>query len=369
MLAVGRLLALVAAGLLVMAGCSEDDDPETVEPVPRSKYLYVSNSADNTIMGFKIARTTGALTELANSPWSAATGPDDMCADPNGEFLFVSNSLLGDISVFEVGADNGDLTEVPGSPFAAGASTGKCHVDPAGVHLYTVSASNLAIHVFDIEDDGTLSEIQAESTGAVLSASGLSASGTFYIAAESGTGLLHTYFVIPGGGGLATVANSPFMSGGSPQSVVFTPDGAFVYVSENASNTLYMFGQDPDTGALTAVTGSPVATAGTTSITELAVDPKGKHLYVSDDLSILAYEIGSDGTLTAATPASVATNDRSQALAFDTTGIYLYKTGDQTNRLVAFKRNTKTGALTQLTTSPYTTGGTPTGAAIVNLIP
>ncbi len=61
--------------------------------------------------------TTGALT-LAGTP-VAAQNPTGIAADPSGTFVYVTNPNLNTIAVFSINPATGALTEVAGSPFAA----------------------------------------------------------------------------------------------------------------------------------------------------------------------------------------------------------------------------------------------------------
>jgi 6-phosphogluconolactonase (cycloisomerase 2 family) len=88
-------------------------------------FLYAANhSATNNISAYSIDPFTGALTLLPNSPFTAGNGPNDVGVDFSGKFLYVANGLSNDVSVFSINAVNGTLTQVTGSPFAAGAVPG-----------------------------------------------------------------------------------------------------------------------------------------------------------------------------------------------------------------------------------------------------
>lgn len=88
------------------------------------KYLYVGQVFSSIpIVGFSIDQTTGALTELSNSPFNL--GVAVVRADSSGKFLLgVTNDLLAGTatdthtSVFAIDSTSGNLTPVSGSPFA-----------------------------------------------------------------------------------------------------------------------------------------------------------------------------------------------------------------------------------------------------------
>lgn len=88
-------------------------------------FLYVANhNATNNIGAYSINPLSGALTSLASSPFTAGNGPNDVTVDFSGKYLYVANGLSNDVSVFSINALNGQLTQVFGSPFAAGSVPG-----------------------------------------------------------------------------------------------------------------------------------------------------------------------------------------------------------------------------------------------------
>jgi 6-phosphogluconolactonase len=81
------------------------------------KYLYVFDSV-NSIAGFAIDGSTGALTLLPASPFTAL--PYSGWATANGPYLYVSNNgSPSSVSTFTIDAATGTLTQNAGSPVAA----------------------------------------------------------------------------------------------------------------------------------------------------------------------------------------------------------------------------------------------------------
>jgi 6-phosphogluconolactonase len=99
-------------------GCSADG----VSVDASGRYLYVFDAV-NTITGFAIDDSTGALTLLPGSPFAASAYPGEATA--NGPYLYVSNNdATGSVSTFTVDAATGTLTQNTGSPVAASPSGG-----------------------------------------------------------------------------------------------------------------------------------------------------------------------------------------------------------------------------------------------------
>jgi len=129
------------------------------------KFLYVSMSgtvnANNVVTGFAIDSTTGALTQIAGSPFTAGKDPLRVATDPAGRFLFTANSQDSTVSAFTIDSTSGGLTPVSGSPFATplGAPDAVV-VDPTGGFLYVGTSGTSGLFVFSVNaTTGALSPI------------------------------------------------------------------------------------------------------------------------------------------------------------------------------------------------------------------
>lgn len=80
-------------------------DPTAIGPAaivtdPTNKYVYVANRTSSTITGYSLG-TTGTLTQLSTSPFTAGTGPLAMSLDTSGQYLLVASYGGGpDLQVF-----------------------------------------------------------------------------------------------------------------------------------------------------------------------------------------------------------------------------------------------------------------------------
>jgi 6-phosphogluconolactonase (cycloisomerase 2 family) len=83
---------------------------------PLGKFLYSANSTTNQIAGFNIG-PSGALTQMAGSPFADANGPVDIAVDASAKFVVTANGGSGTIASFSIDA-TGALT--PASTFAIG---------------------------------------------------------------------------------------------------------------------------------------------------------------------------------------------------------------------------------------------------------
>lgn len=91
---------------------------------PLGSFLYAITSTDNNVYALAINQQSGILTPVSGSPFPAGRVPLALAFDPLGQFLMVGNSADSTISVFLVNPSSGMLTPVPGSPFPAGIPIG-----------------------------------------------------------------------------------------------------------------------------------------------------------------------------------------------------------------------------------------------------
>src|ERR1700722_7542332 len=95
-------------------------NPHAVALDPSSKFLYVANRASNNISAFTVNLSTGALTEVPGSPFAAGYEPDGLAMYPSGKFLYASNELSANVYAYLIDGETGALTPINGSPFPAG---------------------------------------------------------------------------------------------------------------------------------------------------------------------------------------------------------------------------------------------------------
>jgi 6-phosphogluconolactonase (cycloisomerase 2 family) len=103
-------------------------NPQALDISPSGKFLYVANLGDpestpavpGSVLAFSINSSTGALTAVPGSPYTAGANPKRIAADPSGKFVYVTNEDTNNLSVFSVNSTTGALTEISGSPFATG---------------------------------------------------------------------------------------------------------------------------------------------------------------------------------------------------------------------------------------------------------
>ncbi|TAG24225.1 MAG: hypothetical protein EAZ37_16770, partial [Burkholderiales bacterium] len=172
----------VVAGAIIGVGVRCADNP---------LFAYVANAFTDNVSAYTINPSTGALTAVAGSPFTAGDTPRSVTVDPSGKFAYVANLLDRNVSAYIINTTTGALTPVAGSPFAAGNGPASVTVDPSGKFAYVANVSSNNVSAYTIN---------------------------------------------PTTGALTPVAGSPFAAGDTPRFVTVDPSGKFAYVTNNGSD-------------------------------------------------------------------------------------------------------------------------------------
>ncbi|MGH9512794.1 MAG: lactonase family protein [Terriglobales bacterium] len=112
--------------------------PDAISVDPGGKYLYVANASysstlKDSIDAFEIDTNSGALTPLPGSPYQLTTTNPNCEAFPTdlidyfGKTVYTANAFDQSISAFSLESATGALSQVAGSPFP---DVGGCHYGP-----------------------------------------------------------------------------------------------------------------------------------------------------------------------------------------------------------------------------------------------
>jgi 6-phosphogluconolactonase (cycloisomerase 2 family) len=234
---------------------------ESLSVDPSGRFLYVADTASNTLSAFGIDNASGALTLLGGSPVSSSD-PIAITVDPTGRFAYVaSTSPSNSVSAFAIDPLSGNLTAI-GAPLAAGSAPNSVAVDPSGRFVYV---ANVGIASYNIS----------------------------------------AYRIDPLSGALSEITGSPFDAGSAPFSIAVDPLGEFLYVANQSSQDVTPYSIDQTTGALTA--GTSVSTE--LNPQSITVDASGRYVYVANygSNSVSGYSINSSSGALSSTGASAAT--------------------------------------------------------------
>lgn len=282
-------------------------------------FLYApcsTGSGTAYISVYAINSTSGSLTSVQGSPFTAGQFLRGAAMDPTGRFLYAGNgfTVLG----FAADPDSGALTPIAGSPFTSGGQVSFLTIDPTGRFVYVGSYNGSNISAFSIDHSN---------------------------------------------GTLTPVPGSPFATPYPPVLVTVELSGRFVYVAIPPSNVFSIYGSiltysiDPVTGALAAVAGATSTFDSGTLFPAVAVHPSGNFLYVASDVQIFAYQIDpTSGILSPAPGSPYLTQVNPIAVAMHPTGRFLYIADYNSSVIAAFAINPASGMLTAVPGSPFDTG-------------
>jgi 6-phosphogluconolactonase len=290
----------------------ETSNPSFVTVSPNHKFLYAANENNQgTVSAFAIDAATGMLKPL-NSVSSKGGGPCYVSLDKTGKWLFAANYNNGSVASFPVSAD-GSLGEAISSIQHSGSSVNRSRQAGPHAHEAVVSPDNKLLFVPDLGMDKVM-----------IYQIGLSGDLT---------------------------PNAPpsidIGAGAGPRHIAFAPNGKFAYVMTEMTDSVIAFSYDGKGGAKEIQTIAAAPDFAGKSRAEIAVHPGGKFLYVSNrgHNSIGIFTIDSQGKLTAA--GNVPTQGKTpRFFGLDPTGAWLIAANQDSDNIVIFRIDQKTGALT-----------------------
>ena len=211
-------------------------NPAEILIVPSGKFVYVTNPGIGTVTAFTFSN--GVLSQMPSSPFSSDLGAFGLAVDGSERFLYVANPAAsnpppfkfttGNISGFNIDPSTGALTPILGSPFTAtnGKGPSAVTVDPSGKFVYaTTPGSSFSIWCFTITStNGQL--VAVTNSPFSLTAGGLFAlidpSGNrLYIGSQDANGIAG-YTYDPSTGAPTAIAGSPFSTRTAPGKMVFS---------------------------------------------------------------------------------------------------------------------------------------------------
>ena len=292
-------------------------------------HLYVSDFLNDAVDGFSINSSSGALTPITGSPFPLGGTPPGAgglsMIVSGGAYLYATDLNASTVAGFAFDSTSGKLTPVPGSPFSAGNTPVQAvQAGNQGKFLYVSNLNDSAggISAFNIDfNTGALSPIPGSpfptgSAGSFPGPSAMVVNNNFLYVALAGTAnpnnKIVAFAIDPTSGVLTTLPSSPFVTGSDPLYIAFVPvtfgSQAFLYTANVQDGTISAFTADDNTGVLTPVSGSPYAAG--SSVGGLAVPPTGTStlgsffLYAADPQAktVRAYAI--DGNTGALSPIS-----------------------------------------------------------------
>ncbi len=106
------------------------------------------SATDTHIHVFSLNPVTGVPTEVSGSPFTTSSAPFDLAISPNGKFVYsvgtdTAKAVTGAIEGFQMDLTSGALTKLAGSPFTALPTAQQCFFDQSGADLVCSSGGSL----------------------------------------------------------------------------------------------------------------------------------------------------------------------------------------------------------------------------------
>ena len=240
---------------------------DTAVSDPKGRFLFVGDEFAGQITVFQIDQTTGALTTTGTFQSFNMVSADSLAVDGNGKFLYVgqgSTTAPIPIVAFSIDQNTGALTEIAGSPFNLGVAT--VHADSSGKFLLGVagvldqpnSATDDHISVFSINStSGTPTAVAGSpfSTTAAPFEFAINPSGQFvYTFGTDSTKALASLegYQLSSTGTLTALPGSPFASLPTVQDCQFDQSGGAAFCIDAVGGAKFsVLTANPTTGALT----------------------------------------------------------------------------------------------------------------------
>lgn len=130
--------------------------PAFIAVSPSGQFAYVANQHSDTVSVYSIDPSTGALTAIPSSPFSTAPSPLFLAFAPSAAFIYVAQGgtpldrLDGAVSAYGVNNTTGALTQVAGSPFPSGSATWAAAIDASGSFAYAPNSYSNTVSAFRI---------------------------------------------------------------------------------------------------------------------------------------------------------------------------------------------------------------------------
>jgi hypothetical protein len=377
----GLILISLAAAAATAAVPTSASASTVASPVVGYTYVDGNTATANTIDGFA-RHADGSLTPLAGSPFSAggaglgsglaSQGAIQVTSD--GRYLLAVDAGSNQISVLRVTA-NGVPVLVGQPVFSGGIKPVSVAVSPFGL-VYVANQGNggSGYSGFRLHRDGSLTPI-AGSTINVPDGSGLgdvffNAFGNHLIGTRTGTSLIDSFVVLPGGHLLAA-HGSPFTGQGLGQlGAEFSPASPSQLFVSNAHNgtdlgTVSAY-RDGLFGRLSPIGSSPYAD-GQTAPCWVEISHDGKYLFTVNTGSgnISSYAINRDGSLVLIGSFAIKGGGADIDARLSPDGNYLLVDGSGMHFVSAFAVNG--GNLTEVPSSPTPLpAGVTSSSGIVN---
>lgn len=317
-----------------------------------STFVYVSESGQKRIAVWLLDESTGELTrrgelELPGSPGSLALSPDRL-------HLYASVRTAKQYATLDVDAKTGALSN---ATFAdAGFNAAYVFADKTGRWLLAASYSEGVVGLSAIQNGRVTGlPVMTLETGKKAHCIQLDPANRFAFVPHVGELNKVEQLCFDAQAGTLTRNTPPHLPGGAgegPRHMQFHPNGKWTYFVNEQGKSVTLCDYDADKGTLKARQSVPTVPEDWRdkgSCADIHISADGRFVYASNrgHDSLAAFAVNAEnGTLTALGQTPTEKTPRSFCLAPGDS--FLISAGEGSHRLVVFRRDAQTGALTSL---------------------
>lgn len=236
-----------------------------------------------------------------------------------------------------------------------------CFILTDGEHVFTANYSGGSISVYGIKADGSLTPVKQlvqhtgkgpdkRQTSAHVHQTLFSPDGKYVISTDLGEDKIYVYNYQANAEKPLTLRHSISTNPGSgPRHITFSPNGKFAYLAHEFNGKISVFGyNDGDLKLLQEIGTAASDFTGRIDAADIHISADGKFLYESnrgDANNISVFEVQKDGKLKhIETVSTLGKGPRN--FSIDPSGNYLLVGHQYSNDIIVFKRDAKTGKLT-----------------------
>jgi 6-phosphogluconolactonase len=279
----------------------------------------------------------------------------------NSTTTFVYAASSSGVFAYKADLTSGTLTTLSGSPFTAGPTPAAMVIDPKNHFLYVGTSSGIS--GFAINSDGTLNTISLGGNTQGLTPVALAASASALHLLDNSFNELTTFTINSDGTLSGPITTGTIQVAGVPSGLVIDAAGQHLYAALGASGILTV--NINSDGSLTANTGNIVTpSSNAVAFSDLAITPNGKSMYATANGGVVGFSFNSNGIPTPLSSGSVvATGTNPGAAAIDANSSFLYVTNRGSDNVASFSI-TNSGLITPITNSPFATASAPVGVTV-----
>ena len=287
---------------------------------PNKKYVYAVNENANitgkggSVTSFLFDKKSGNLKKI-NTQSSQGNHPCYISVDKTGKWIVTGNYSSGNFAVLPVNK-NGELQPASQIIQHYGKSIDTARQNSPHVHTTVISKNNKSLYVTDLGTDKIMIYGFDGKTGKVTASS-------------------PEFILTPAGSG--------------PRHLDISPDNMFLYVLQEMSGNIVLYSlKNKSFNELQTISNLPANFKGAAGSADIHISPDGNFLYASNRgqlNTIVIYKINKiTGHITfVSLQSTLGLGPRN--FNFDLSGKYLLVANQNSNEVVIFKRNIKTGLL------------------------